>query len=268
MNANVAIILAAGRGSRMGDLTIDRPKCLTPLAGRPLLHWQIESLRQGGAGKVLLVRGYQAQMLAPSAVGLPDDAYDTLENPRWAETNMLSTLLCAAPWLEARFAAGAEQVVISYSDIVYRADHVAALLQAPHALAITYDTMWEPLWRLRFGDPLLDAETFRQQDGLLREIGGKPKTIAEVCGQYMGLIKCTAAGWAGLTAACQELGDAVRRTDMTSFLRHLLGQGTAVGAVPVAGGWCETDSAEDLAKYEATLQTEGEGWSHDWRQPR
>lgn len=38
----VALIVAAGRGQRLGA---DRPKALVPLAGRPLLHWSIDALR-------------------------------------------------------------------------------------------------------------------------------------------------------------------------------------------------------------------------------
>ena len=41
-----AIILAAGRGRRMKGLTDDRPKCLIDVQGKPLLEWQIESLRR------------------------------------------------------------------------------------------------------------------------------------------------------------------------------------------------------------------------------
>ena len=39
-----AIILAAGRGSRMGDLTEEYPKCLTQFAGRTLLEWQLSAM--------------------------------------------------------------------------------------------------------------------------------------------------------------------------------------------------------------------------------
>ena len=57
-----AIILAAGRGSRMGGATAERPKCLVELSGRPLLDWQIHALRQGGIEDIAIVRGFQKRL--------------------------------------------------------------------------------------------------------------------------------------------------------------------------------------------------------------
>ena len=123
----IALILAAGRGSRLRELTSDKPKCLVSLAGRPLLHWQYDALCAAGAQRLLIVRGYLAERLVPEAAGLPADAFETTVNPQWEHSNMLSSLLCAAPWLEAAFAAGEQEAVISYADIVYPAAHVRAL---------------------------------------------------------------------------------------------------------------------------------------------
>ena len=50
------IILAAGRGSRMSNLTEERPKCMVELAGKPLLHWQLSALRRAGISSILAVR--------------------------------------------------------------------------------------------------------------------------------------------------------------------------------------------------------------------
>ena len=57
------LILAAGRGSRMGPLGDDRPKCMVELNGRPLLDRQIAALRRGGVEEVGIVRGYRAEIL-------------------------------------------------------------------------------------------------------------------------------------------------------------------------------------------------------------
>lgn len=41
-----AIILVAGRGSRMKNLTDERPNCLVELRGKPLLDWQFCGRRE------------------------------------------------------------------------------------------------------------------------------------------------------------------------------------------------------------------------------
>ena len=43
-----AFILAAGEGTRLRPLTLDRPKCLVELKGKPLLQYQIDALRATG----------------------------------------------------------------------------------------------------------------------------------------------------------------------------------------------------------------------------
>lgn len=261
----IALILAAGRGSRLRELTSDKPKCLVSLAGRPLLHWQYDALRAAGAQRLLIVRGYLAERLVPEAAGLPADAFETTVNPQWEHSNMLSSLLCAGPWLEAAFAAGEQEAVISYADIVYPAAHVRALCDQGGAtpVNITFDTQWESLWRVRFADPLSDAESFASKDGFLQDIGRRTQSLDEIQGQYMGLLRVTPQGWQEIAAACRDLGDEVARTDMTGFLRLLMARHVPIAAVPVRGRWCEVDSQDDLRAY--TEMLERGNWDHDWR---
>ena len=40
------IILAAGRGSRMKNITKDQPKCLVEFQGKPLLEWQLDAIQR------------------------------------------------------------------------------------------------------------------------------------------------------------------------------------------------------------------------------
>ena len=55
-----AIILAAGKGTRMGG---DLPKVLHEVAGRPMVHWVIDAVRAAGASPILLVVGYREDLV-------------------------------------------------------------------------------------------------------------------------------------------------------------------------------------------------------------
>jgi len=58
-----AIILAGGKGERLRPLTGDKPKCMVPLAGKPILEHQIEWLREGGVKDVVVACGYLAAVI-------------------------------------------------------------------------------------------------------------------------------------------------------------------------------------------------------------
>lgn len=256
---STAIVLAAGRGSRLGALTAARPKCLVTLAGRSLLDWQLAALSAAAIGEVVLIGGYRAGQLRGRGC-------QVIENPRWEFTNMLASLLCARAFLASR------PCVVAYADIVFHPDIPRALLGAEHPVAITYDQCWASLWRERFEDPLEDAETFRLDGTRLLDIGSRAVGLAEIQGQYMGLLRFSPAGWETVEAYLATLSrDAIDGLDMTTLLGRLLARGVAVAALPVVGRWCEVDREADLGLYEARIADADAGaraWAHDWRWSR
>lgn len=232
------IILAAGRGSRMGALTTEQPKCMTVLDGKPLVQWQLDALSGGGVQKVAIVRGYLGDTFS-----LPVPYFD---NRRWAETNMVMSLAQARTWLRQT------TCVVSYSDIVYGQDSVTRLIEARGDIVIAHDPCWRRLWELRFEDPLKDAETFRiDVDGRLLEIGNRAADMDEIEGQYMGLLRFSPCGWQSVEDLLAELppGEA-DRLDMTSLLQRLLKRGVPIQTVAIAEPWYEVDSETDLRLYQ------------------
>jgi glucose-1-phosphate thymidylyltransferase len=55
-----AVMPAAGRGSRLGELTADGPKGLVDVAGRPLLAHVFETAVEAGADELIVIVGYEA----------------------------------------------------------------------------------------------------------------------------------------------------------------------------------------------------------------
>ena len=60
---NKAVLLAAGRGTRMRDLTNELPKPMMVVRGKPILQHIIEGLRAAGVAQFLLVVGYRAEIV-------------------------------------------------------------------------------------------------------------------------------------------------------------------------------------------------------------
>jgi L-glutamine-phosphate cytidylyltransferase len=234
-----AIILAAGRGSRLGPLGEASPKCLVEFEGAPLIARQIAALRRGGIAEIAVVRGYRAE-----SIHFPGLSFFT--NERWAETNMVMSLVAAASWLRSG------PVIVSYADIFYRGELVRGLLAAPGQLVITYDRAWRRLWSRRFADPLSDAETFRVDDaGQLLEVGGRTTRADDIMGQYMGLLKFTPPAWSAIESLLSTLDVSTRdRLDMTGLLSRLLAEKKlAIGTLATDGHWGEIDNPEDVALY-------------------
>lgn len=245
------IILAAGRGSRLGNMTEAMPKGMVELGGHPLIAWQMAVLRSAGIAEIAVVTGYRAETFAP--LGLA-----RFHNPRWSETNMVMSLACAEEWLRG------DTCIVSYADIFYAPDDIARLAATQADLAVTYDPNWLALWEERFDDPLDDAETFRLDGTRLREIGKHPGSTDEVEGQYMGLVKFEPGGWSAVSdylGACPpEKRD---RLDMTSLLQNLIERGVAIETCPIANDWGEVDHPSDLEFYEARLRDGSFSWARD-----
>jgi choline kinase len=67
MTVGKAIILSAGKGSRLLPLTAERPKCLIELNGKSLLEWQLDALQGAGVADILVVTGFAEALVAEVA---------------------------------------------------------------------------------------------------------------------------------------------------------------------------------------------------------
>ena len=65
-----AVILAAGRGTRMGELTAEVPKPMLPVHGKPLIQHVLENLETAGLREFGIVTGYQSESIVSFLRGL------------------------------------------------------------------------------------------------------------------------------------------------------------------------------------------------------
>src|SRR5439155_6292686 len=120
-----AIILAAGKGSRLEPVSGETVKCLLGLGGITLIERQLRYLRASGISEIAVVVGFEAERIR-HACG-PEVEY--IENPIFAETNSMYSL-----WL-ARHFFGHGFVVLN-SDVFFHPQLLTDLLTARHEDAI------------------------------------------------------------------------------------------------------------------------------------
>jgi choline kinase len=242
---NRAVILAAGRGSRLEGETRDRPKCLVQVLGQSLLSWQVDSLRTAGISDIAVVGGYRAQLLKTHT--------DTvLINERWAVTAMVASLRIAVEAMGL-------PLLVSYSDIYYTADAVRPFL-GRHDLAVGYVQDWLPAWYSRYNDPKTDAETFFvDEQGLVQDIGGQISDLATTNGQFCGLYSMSAAAWSVLERLEHEQVIDIDQLSSTEMLSVLVGQGIELHGLAVDGPWFEIDTPRDLEFARQMLAPQSDG---------
>ena len=235
-----AIILAAGRGSRMGDLTKYKPKGLIGPPGCTTVESQLKNLNKVGVDEIIIVTGYLAKDFDQLNI-------HTIFNGEWNSSNMVYSLSKAFERAK-RF----DQILVSYADIFYQIEALESILQHNDDIALTYDVNWLSNWQARFEDPLVDAETFRMdKSGYLIAIGQKPDKIEEIEGQFMGLLSFSQSGFKTFFNFIFNLHrDKQKKIDMTSALSLFKDtEKTRIKCVPFSGTWGEIDSRSDYELY-------------------
>jgi choline kinase len=247
-----AIILAAGQGSRLRPMTNDRPKAMVKIMGRPMLDWQIASLRAAGIKTIVVVRGYCKQTICRADVTL-------LDNPQYDQTNMIYTLACAKEHFGDGF-------ILAYSDILYNPSLVKTLSNAENDISMIVDKGWLPYWETRFDDPLDDAETLRLDQNRLVEIGNKPQSLDQIEGQFVGLVGFRGNGVTTLldfldkakTETPKGSARPFKKMYTTDLLQSLILQDVAVHGEFAQGQWLEIDSKSDYKIAQSNIEIQGE----------
>lgn len=248
------LILAAGEGSRLRPYTEDKPKCMVSYKGKPIIKYIFDALEQVGITDIGLITGYKNEVLSSYI----KENYDNKEiriyhNPLYSSTNMVYTMFCAEDFFDSD-----DDVIISYSDIIYSEKLVRQLAASEEGISVVVDKDWKRLWTARMDNPLDDAETMKLDPrGYIKELGGKPESYAEIEGQYVGLIKISKTMLREIRDFYYSLdrnriydGKDFNNMYMTSFLQLLINEGFKVKGVEINGGWLEIDSVEDLKKLQ------------------
>jgi phosphoenolpyruvate phosphomutase len=240
-----AIILAASRGSELGQVTAGIPKAMAPIGGVPLLHKLIAQFRVSGIRGITVVRGYAA-----NKVHAPDVEF--AENEEFEGTGELLSLSKACDRIEGN-------TVISFGDILFRQHILNNLLAGEHDVVIAVDAMWERRHDRKISD-YLDYVTatrpyslrYDEEEAFLSAMG--PDLPSEkIHGEWIGLLKTSSRGSTALRSVLAVLSKRpdFRQLRFDDLFNHLVHEGQRVQVLYITGQWLDIDDLDDLALAQA-----------------
>jgi L-glutamine-phosphate cytidylyltransferase len=227
------ILLAAGRGSRLGKLTDHKPKAMNVYNGKPIIKYIIENAKNGPVkfSKIVIVGGYRYQMLSNLGAKL-------IVNHNWKETGPLYSLRVAEEFLNT------DDSIVSYTDLLYDTEYWQESLNLPDEIVVPSNVNFLNSWSQREIDLLSDIESFKVKNDYIAEIGKTVVDLGEVQGQFAGIVKFTPKGWRRFSEVV--FSDNNVKKDMTTSLCEYLESGGVIRTVSVNAPWREFDNPEDF----------------------
>jgi len=230
-----AIILAAGVGKRLWQVTQHRPKCLIEIGGQTLLHRYLTTLRSVGIHSVDMIVGYKQEMIR-TAVAVNDSGIrvNFLVNEQFHRGSISSL------WI-ARMALDDDAIIMD-ADVLFHQEILRRLVQSPYENALLMD------------------ETVKQTGEECMVIVESGRVIAltktmplhyDYAGEGVGFLKVRHADAPHVVASLKTHVD---RDDwqmeyedaLVGFFRDVKVGHEKIGGLP----WTEIDFIEDVAKAE------------------
>jgi choline kinase len=234
-----ALIMAAGRGSRLGPLTDDRPKALVDLGGITPLELQLDLLADRGVERAIIVTGYRRRDVEASAARRIAGRMqlDMVWNPFWRIANVISSAWLARDRIRGEF-------IYLHADTVFEPGILDDLLSTSGPVRLPID--------FRAVEP--EQMKARIVDGRVVYLS-KELDEDSSAGEFIGIGVFRADAVPQVVAGIEQVMEA---GDHSAYFEAALNVAIDAGldVVPVATNgraWAEIDFPDDLAGARAML---------------
>ena len=222
-----AIILAAGRSSRLYPLTLEKPKCLLKIGGKTILNKQIHAIRKIGIDDILVVVGYKGHLIKKEL----GNAVRYSEYNDFNKTNNFHTLWSVRHELNDSF-------ICLFSDVLFDTDIIKRASNSTEGFCLMIDTgrVLEGTMRIKIEDQKITAI-------------GSHVTVKEGDGNFIGIAKFSKNAAKLLLTQMQMMRHGHETDYYTIAIDALAKKGVNIGYIDVKTlNWIEIDTKTDLDK--------------------
>ncbi|MEC9376091.1 MAG: phosphoenolpyruvate mutase [Pseudomonadota bacterium] len=236
-----AIVLAASRGSALGELTAEIPKTMLGIQGRPILGHIVAAYNAVGIKKISVVRGYAAEKINLSGL-------EYIDNDDYEDTGELLSLQCALksnPDDES-------DLYISFGDVIFKRFILDSMSELEEEVVIAVDTSWqESVNRGRAADYVSCSEahtrhSFNHQVSL--NVAGEDLPPEDIHGEWMGIMRVASRSMPILRSITEEIlsDQSNREAKLHHLLSEIVQRNISVRVIYTTGHWLDIDSLEDV----------------------
>ncbi len=253
------LIIAAGRGKRLGSFTKDTPKPLVKVDGSCFFENTIKHFHSVGITNIAAVIGYKKEQFK----SIKNITF--FENNNWENNNILHSLFHARNFMD-------DDLIIAYGDIWFEEEPIRNIFTNTNDFVIAVDQDWEGYYQGRTEHPISEAENVHYDNNLIvRNIGKHIYSPEGNCstGEFMGLIKISKRIIRDLVSEFENIEINTRNTDsfqnastfqnayLTDFIQYLIEKDYDISCCINRQGWYEVDTLQDLENLKFSLGVQG-----------
>jgi len=169
-----AIIIAAGLGKRIPQITKKKPKCLIRINNKTLIKRQIDFFRSLKINKIAVVRGFMKNKINYKSITY-------FNNKNYRKNEQLDSLFCAKKFFN-------DDIIVCFSDIIYEKKILNKIIKTKKDFSIVVDKKWKNRYLKRFDHPFSQADKVISKNGKVLKIGKNIPTCKSN-GEFLGIFK-------------------------------------------------------------------------------
>jgi len=251
-----AIIVAAGTGSRLGELAKDTPKSLLNVNGQSILERQISVFKKFGISDITVIIGPYTEKFTFKNISF-------IQDKNYLEHDILSSLMLAHSIMY-------DDVIVSYGDVIFDEHVLQPLINFKGSIGLCIDLNWEKNYDGRKLRLKQEATTVQIKNNMCTKIvDGRELAKSKIkddlkysnyerLGEFVGLMRLSKHGSTIFIKRYEELinshigsfhdAPSISQAYFTDMLQELIDNDIEILPIPVQGKWCEIDTIEDLKR--------------------